>query len=219
MLATLSHRCGNSRWSAAFDAVFQGSSRDEWLNQQLRSCAIPYVRLVSYRISRARQTMDETACNRLDNYLAPSGVPNLAARRKSCPLRPTNRLFEEPPENIVRPASACGFYEDPDMPHSPVEQEPLEEEEESHSVAKGGAARRAKSFTATSRNLLGSVQRSMRKYARNSLTEEEPRTSEPKIPAVIKHYARGVSPETTVEQIGETLSPGQEPSTSTLIFD
>ncbi|CAB3373176.1 Hypothetical predicted protein [Cloeon dipterum] len=243
MLATLSQRCGSKRWTAAFEAACESSvgasvgasARDQWLQQQLRACAIPYVKLVSYRISRARQTMDEANSELLCPTGAASGCPrgaNLASRRKSCPLRPTNRLFDDMHPSafeVVRPASACGFYEDPDLPQSPDEAPACDAEELDEATTEAEAAeleaskgvRRSSSgkFTTGARHLLGNVQRSMRKYATNQMAEEPARGSEPKMPNVMKHYARGVSPDTTVEQIGGRHSPGQEKNTTTMLFE
>jgi len=204
MLATLSSRCSSKRH---FDSW---RSREQWLQQQLSDCTIPYVPLVNFRISRARQTMDEGGPENRDKFQTPGNF-DVSTRRKSCPLKLSNQLFAELPEEIQRPASACGYYHDPEIPPSPIEEEP--EMSFDFDEAAGGAIRKTKTFTTSSRHILGSVQRSMRKYTKNTVTEETPRCSEPKIPSVMKHYARGVSPDLPAEQIGGKTSPDQEPST------
>jgi hypothetical protein len=182
MLATLSGRCSSIRH-------FDG--REQWLQQQLNLCGIPYTRLVNQRISRARQTMDKGGPDARETTQSLTGM---SLRRRSCPMR----LLVDTPDKLARPSSACGFYKDPPIPMSPQEEEPPIVPQHRSSTP-------------------GNFFSSLRKDPRG---EESPQveSSQPKIPALIKHYVRGVvPPEGGTEESGTNASQ-QQPVAGTSLF-
>jgi hypothetical protein len=185
--------------------------------------SVPYIRLRSSRISRARQTMEDGGLKEddfKDNYLFPTfNSSSCYARRKSCPQNTSEVLtdFTEylHPSEIVRPASSCGFYKKVDTTFlSPTNESPPSP---TFSTSPDLSYPKNKFFS-RSTELLGSVRRSVKKYTRNKMAEV-PASTEPKIPSVMKSFTRGVSPEPNGCATGQSIPPVQKPSTSSEIFD
>lgn len=171
--------------SVRCSSIRRVDGREHWLQQQLNLCAFPYVRLVNQRISRARQTMDKGGPDKREATQTLS-VTGLSTRRRSCPMR----LLVDDPDKLVRPSSACGFYKDPPIPMSPQEEEMPPSKPQHRSSAPENF------YTSHTNESRGE--------------ESAPVDSQPKVPAVMKRYTRGVvAPEVVVEKSGTTTSQQQ----------